>query len=165
MRTGAAVTVTGLPALSGSSVGEGTGVLAEVLIAALAVLAFVFAWLLALVPLLVAAIAILTTFLLILGLTYLTSISFYVQFLIALVGLGVAIDYSLLVTRWTVAIGLAGPGRPVRAVPAQHRHRRDPHPPASLVGKAGGRWVCGEGNGVAFCWQMVPGGGRAPVCR
>ncbi|HET9973813.1 MAG TPA: MMPL family transporter [Streptosporangiaceae bacterium] len=101
---GAAVTVTGLPALSGSSSGGGTGVLAEVLIGALgalAVLAFVFASFLAFVPLLVAAVAILTTFLLILGLTYLTSVSFYVQYLIALVGLGVAIDYSLLfITRW-----------------------------------------------------------------
>jgi putative drug exporter of the RND superfamily len=101
---GATVTVTGLPALSGSSAGRGTGVLAEVLIGAagaLAVLAFVFASFLAFVPLLVAAVAILTTFLLILGLTYLTSVSFYVQYLIALVGLGVAIDYSLLfVTRW-----------------------------------------------------------------
>jgi RND superfamily putative drug exporter len=101
---GAAVRVTGLPALSGSSAGGGTGVLAEVLIGALgalAVLAFVFASFLALVPLLVAAVAILTTFLLVLGLTYLTSVSFYVQYLIALVGLGVAIDYSLLfITRW-----------------------------------------------------------------
>jgi RND superfamily putative drug exporter len=101
---GAAVTVTGLPALSGSSAGGGTGVLAEVLIGALgalAVLAVVFASFLALVPLLVAGVAILTTFLLILGLTYLTDVSFYVQYLIALVGLGVAIDYSLLfITRW-----------------------------------------------------------------
>lgn len=101
---GAAVTVTGLPALSGSSVSGGTGVLAEVLIGglgALAVLAFVFASFLAFVPLLVAAVSILTTFLLIFGLTYLTNVSFYVQYLIALVGLGVAIDYSLLfITRW-----------------------------------------------------------------
>ena len=36
-----------------------------------------------------------------LGLTYVTPVSFIVQFLVALVGLGVAIDYSLLVvTRW-----------------------------------------------------------------
>jgi putative drug exporter of the RND superfamily len=99
----ATVTVTGLPALS-SSGDSGTGVLAEVLIGALGalmVLAFVFASFLALVPLLVAAVSILTTFLLVLGLTYVTDISFYVQFLIALVGLGVAIDYSLLfITRW-----------------------------------------------------------------
>jgi putative drug exporter of the RND superfamily len=101
---GATVRVTGLPALSGGSSGGGVGVLAEVLIGALgalAVLAVVFASFLALVPLLVAAVAILTTFLLVLGLTYLTSVSFYVQYLIALVGLGVAIDYSLLfITRW-----------------------------------------------------------------
>jgi putative drug exporter of the RND superfamily len=100
---GATVTVTGLPALS-SSGGSGTGVLAEVLIGALgalAVLAVVFASFLALVPLLVAAVAILSTFLLVLGLTYLTDINFYVQYLIALIGLGVAIDYSLLfITRW-----------------------------------------------------------------
>jgi putative drug exporter of the RND superfamily len=100
---GATVAVTGLPALS-SGGGSGTGVLAEVLIGALGalvVLAFVFASFLALVPLLVAAVSILTTFLLVLGLTYVTDISFYVQFLIALVGLGVAIDYSLLfITRW-----------------------------------------------------------------
>jgi putative drug exporter of the RND superfamily len=36
-----------------------------------------------------------------LPITYLTDVSFIVQFLVALVGLGVAIDYSLiLVTRW-----------------------------------------------------------------
>ncbi len=68
---------------------------------ALAVLLFVFASFLALVPLLIAAVAILTTFILVLLLTYVTDMSFIVQFLIALVGLGVAIDYSLvLVTRW-----------------------------------------------------------------
>lgn len=101
---GATVRVTGLPALSGGGGGSGPSVLAEVLIGAvgaLAVLAFVFASLLALVPLLVAAVAILTTFLLVLGLTYLTNVSMYAQYLIALIGLGVAIDYSLLfVTRW-----------------------------------------------------------------
>jgi RND superfamily putative drug exporter len=42
-----------------------------------------------------------TTFLLLLGLTKLTAVSPVVQYLIALVGLGVAIDYSLLiVSRW-----------------------------------------------------------------
>jgi RND superfamily putative drug exporter len=48
-----------------------------------------------------AIISILTTFLLLLGLTELTSVSPIVQFLIALVGLGVAIDYALIVvSRW-----------------------------------------------------------------
>ena len=83
---------------------EGPSVLVETLfgaLGALAVLAFVFASFLAFVPLLIAAVSILTTFLLVLGLTYLTDVSFVVQFLIALVGLGVAIDYSLLlVSRW-----------------------------------------------------------------
>src|SRR6185436_7471407 len=41
------------------------------------------------------------TFLLVLGLTTFSDVSFVVQFLIALIGLGVAIDYSLiLVSRW-----------------------------------------------------------------
>jgi len=95
---------TGLAELQSGSGTKGPGVLAETLIGAagaLAVLMFVFGSLLALLPLLIAAVSILTTFLITLGLTYLTSISVVVEFLIALVGLGVAIDYSLLVvTRW-----------------------------------------------------------------
>ncbi len=47
-------------------------------------------------PLLVAVSSILTTFLCVLGLTYVTDVSIIVQFLVALVGLGIAIDYSLL---------------------------------------------------------------------
>jgi RND superfamily putative drug exporter len=98
------VGLTGLNQLSTGSQTKGPGVFVETLVGgagALAVLAFVFASFLAFVPLLVAAVSILTTFLLVLGLTYLTDVSFIVEFLIALVGLGVAIDYSLLlVTRW-----------------------------------------------------------------
>ena len=96
------ITSYGLLAAGGNT--KGPSVLVETLfgaLGALAVLAFVFASFLALVPLLIAAVSILTTFLLVLGLTYLTDVSFVVQFLIALVGLGVAIDYSLLlVSRW-----------------------------------------------------------------
>ncbi len=98
----AGLTSYGLLAAGGNT--DGPSVLVETLLGglgALAVLAFVFASFLALVPLVIAAVSILTTFLLVLGLTYLTDISFVVQFLIALVGLGVAIDYSLLlVSRW-----------------------------------------------------------------
>ncbi len=101
---GYTVAATGLEELSSNGSSGGPGVLAETLIAAagaLAVLAFVFASLLALVPLLVAGFAILTTLLIVLALTYVGDISVIVQFLVALVGLGVAIDYSLLlVTRW-----------------------------------------------------------------
>jgi RND superfamily putative drug exporter len=101
---GSTVGVTGQDALAVGSESEGPGVLAETLlggVGALAVLAFVFASLLALLPLVVAAASILATFVLLLPLTYLGDISWIVQFLIALVGLGVAIDYSLLlVTRW-----------------------------------------------------------------
>jgi RND superfamily putative drug exporter len=68
---------------------------------ALAVLVFLFASFLALVPLVIAAVSILTTFTIVLLGTYVFDISFVVQFLIALVGLGVAVDYSLLVVnRW-----------------------------------------------------------------
>jgi putative drug exporter of the RND superfamily len=103
---GTTVQVTGLDALRTAAAEEpaGTGVLVETLagaFGALVVLAFVFGSFLALVPLLIAAVAILTTFLAVLGLTGLVEVSFIVQFLIALIGLGVAVDYSLLVvTRW-----------------------------------------------------------------
>jgi RND superfamily putative drug exporter len=98
------VGLTGLGQLSSGGSSGGPGVFVETLIGgagALAVLAFVFASFLALVPLLIAAVSILTAFLVVLGLTYVTPVSFIVEFLIALVGLGIAIDYSLLlVTRW-----------------------------------------------------------------
>ena len=92
----------GLLAAGGNQ--ESSSVLAETLLAAagaLLVLLFVFASFLALLPLLIAAVSILVTFMLVLGLTTFTDVSIIVQFLIALIGLGVAIDYSLLlVSRW-----------------------------------------------------------------
>jgi putative drug exporter of the RND superfamily len=102
---GAPVHVSGFDALQNDSGQDsGTGVLLEATlggIGALIVLAFVFASFLALVPIVMAIVSIMTTFLLVWGLTTLTDISPVVQFLIALVGLGVAIDYSLLVaSRW-----------------------------------------------------------------
>ena len=64
---------------------------------ALVILLFVFGTLPAvLMPLVVAVAAILNTFTLVWALTYVTDVSIIVQFLIALVGLGVAIDYALL---------------------------------------------------------------------
>jgi RND superfamily putative drug exporter len=101
---GTTVQLTGLQQLSTGGSNKGPGVFVETLIGAggaLAVLAFVFASLLAFVPLLIAAVSILTTLLVVLALTYIADVSFIVQFLVSLVGLGVAIDYSLLiVTRW-----------------------------------------------------------------
>jgi putative drug exporter of the RND superfamily len=101
---GATVGVTGEDALAVGDSSGGNGVLAEVALGALgalAVLAFVFASFLAFLPLVVAAASILTTFILLLPLTYVTDVSFIVEFLVALIGLGVAIDYSLiLVNRW-----------------------------------------------------------------
>ena len=103
---GAPVRLTGFDALmedSGAD-NEGPGVLIEALIGgvgALLVLTFVFASFLAVIPIVMAAVSIMTTFLLLLVLTELTSVSPIVQFLIALIGLGVAIDYSLIVvSRW-----------------------------------------------------------------
>jgi RND superfamily putative drug exporter len=65
------------------------------------VLAFVFRSFTAVIPLLMAVVAIPTTFLLIWPLTTVTSVSVIVQFLVALIGLGIAIDYALLVVvRW-----------------------------------------------------------------
>jgi len=101
---GSTIGATGEDALATGDSSGGVGVFSEVLlgaVGALAVLAFVFASFLALLPLVVAAASILTTFILLLPLTYLTDVSFIVEFLVALIGLGVAIDYSLLfVTRW-----------------------------------------------------------------
>ncbi|HEX2129444.1 MAG TPA: MMPL family transporter [Solirubrobacterales bacterium] len=103
---GEAVKLTGFDALyedSGAD-SEGPGVLLEAVLGgagALAVLTFVFASFLAIVPILMAIASIMTSFLLLLGLTELTTVSPIVQFLIALLGLGIAIDYSLIVvSRW-----------------------------------------------------------------
>ncbi len=78
--------------------------LSETLVAglgALAVLAFVFASALAVVPIVMAIVAIPVTLLAVLGLTTVTSVSFIVVFLAALIGLGIAIDYALIVVmRW-----------------------------------------------------------------
>src|SRR3954466_8979019 len=102
--SGATVGVTGEDALAVGDSSGGNGVLAEVglgALGALAVLAFVFGSFLAFLPLVVAAASILLTFILLLPLTYVTDVSFIVEFLVALIGLGVAIDYSLiLVNRW-----------------------------------------------------------------
>jgi putative drug exporter of the RND superfamily len=102
---GSSVTVTGFGQLltaSGSS--GGPGVLVETLIGAvgaLLVLLFVYGSAIAVVPLLMALPVILTTFLCLLGLTYLGGVSYFLQYLAAFVGLGVAVDYSLLVVvRW-----------------------------------------------------------------
>ena len=104
---GAPVEVTGLDALrasAGENEGDGTGVLLGTLLAALGaliVLAFVFRSFMAIVPILMAMVAVPTTFLLIWPVATVTDVSVIVQFLVALIGLGIAIDYALLVVvRW-----------------------------------------------------------------
>ncbi|MBA2388933.1 MAG: MMPL family transporter [Geodermatophilaceae bacterium] len=117
---------------------EGPSVLLETLLGALgalAVLLFVYASFLAFLPLLIAAVSILTTFLLVLGLTTVTDVSFVVQFLISLIGLGVAIDYSLLlVSRW----------REERA------HGRDNHDAVVVAMQTAGSAVVASGVTVAI---------------
>jgi putative drug exporter of the RND superfamily len=93
--------LTGRDAVFESQGGEsGPGVLTETLLGALGaliILLFVFGTIPAVaMPLAMAAASILTTFACVLALTYVTDVSIIVQFLVALVGLGVAIDYALL---------------------------------------------------------------------
>jgi RND superfamily putative drug exporter len=94
------VSLTGRDALSDASSGSGPSVITEALIGgagALVILLFVFGTLPAvLMPIIVAVASILNTLTLIWALTYITNVSLIVQFLVALVGLGVAIDYALL---------------------------------------------------------------------
>jgi putative drug exporter of the RND superfamily len=104
---GSPVDVTGLDALrasAGETEGDGAGVLIGTLLAALGallVLVFVFRSFMAIVPLLMALVAIPTTFLLVWPVAAVTDVSVIVQFLVALIGLGIAIDYALLVVvRW-----------------------------------------------------------------
>jgi RND superfamily putative drug exporter len=134
------VGVTGEDALASgdSSGGGGASVLIETLLGgfgALLVLAFVFASFLALLPLVVAAASILLTFVFLLPLTYATDMSFIVQFLVSLIGLGVAIDYSLiLVTRWR----------------EERDHGRDNHDAVVVAMETAGRAVVFSGVTVAI---------------
>ena len=135
---GLGVGLTSYDLLSRGGDSGGPSVLAETLVGAtgaLLVLVFVFASFMALVPLLIALVSILTTFLLVLGLTYLTDVSFVVQFLISLIGLGVAIDYSLLlVSRW----------REERA------HGHDNHTAVAIAVRTAGHAVFASGVTVAI---------------
>ncbi len=104
---GAPVRATGLDALREAAADEksgGASLMVEALVAgvgALLVLVFVFASWMAVVPLLMALVAIPTTFLLIWPLATATDVSVIVKFLAALIGLAIAIDYALLVVvRW-----------------------------------------------------------------
>jgi RND superfamily putative drug exporter len=136
--TGSIIGVTGEDALAVGNSSGGPGVLGETLLGALGaliVLAFVFASFLALLPLVVAAVSILATFLMLLPITYLTNVSFIVEFLIALIGLGVAIDYSLLlVTRWR----------------EERDHGRDNHDAVVIAMQTGGKAVVFSGVTVAI---------------
>ena len=103
---GVSVAVTGFEQIQARSGGSGGGpsVLIETLIAAagaLAVLLFVYGSAIAVVPLLIALPSILTSFLLVLALEQTISVNFIVEYLVAVMGLGISVDYSLLlVTRW-----------------------------------------------------------------
>src|ERR671934_484153 len=124
---GVASYLTGRDALQEAASGgdtNGPSVLTEALIGgagAPGILLFVFGTLPAVaMPIAVAIASILNTFTLIWLLTYITSVSIIVQFLIALVGLGVAIDYSLLMIfrfreEWALGRSLATPTEEGRA--------------------------------------------------
>jgi RND superfamily putative drug exporter len=98
------VAVTGLSDLYDSSGWGGTGVVGEIVlgsVGALVVLALVFGSFVAAIPLIVAVVSIPATFLALGALTALTPISQLADYLVSLIGLGIAIDYSLLVVaRW-----------------------------------------------------------------
>ena len=135
---GTAIGVTGEDTLAVGNSSGGPGVLGETLLGALGaliVLAFVFASFLAFLPLVAAAVSILATFLMLLPITYLTNVSFIVEFLIALIGLGVAIDYSLLlVTRWR----------------EERDHGRDNHDAVVVAMQTAGKAVVFSGVTVAI---------------
>lgn len=106
---GLSVSATSLRALeSGSATSGHSSVLTELLIGAagaLIVLGWVFGSLLALLPLIMAIVSVLTMQLLIYGLTFVvpssSPLSPSVQYIVALLGLGLSMDYALLVvTRW-----------------------------------------------------------------
>lgn len=104
---GAQFYVTGEQALQAngaSSSAHGTSAFTETIIggaAALLVLLFVFSSFIAILPLITAAIAIVTTFLFLGLLTTFSDVSFLVTSIVALIGLGVCIDYVLLIVmRW-----------------------------------------------------------------
>ena len=135
--SGVQASVSGLDALeqaAGNGASGGPSILVEVAIGALGaliILLFVFGTLPAVaMPLIVAMASILNTFTLILLLTYITDVSVIVEFLVALVGLGVAIDYSLLfIFRFREELAA---GRSIRA-----RAGRDDDPRRQVGGDIG----------------------------
>ena len=104
---GTTTSLTGVEQLSAGSSAGGSSVLTEVLIgslAALVILAWVFGSIIAFVPLLTALVSILTMLLAVDGLTRLlpgTRFNPSIEFIVAILGLGLSLDYALLVvTRW-----------------------------------------------------------------
>jgi RND superfamily putative drug exporter len=101
------VSVTGfeqLQTVGGASSSGRPGILVETVIGgvgALIVLLFAFGSAIAVVPLLIAIPSILVSLLLVFAQTQFMNVNFLVQYLVAVMGLGIAVDYSLLlVTRW-----------------------------------------------------------------
>ena len=103
---------------AGDSGDSDTGVLTETLLAglgALLVLVFVFRSFTALLPLLMAIVAIPTTFLLVWPIANITDVSVIVQYLVALIGLGIAaaclfVSHYVLGFTSTLADNVAGNG-------------------------------------------------------
>jgi RND superfamily putative drug exporter len=146
LRVAARTTVAGAPvALTGRALLERDAdeaadptVLVETVVAAtaaLAVLVFVFASPLALVPLAIAAVAIPSTFLAVGLLMLFADVSFVVLFLVTLIGLGLAIDYALIiVTRWR----------------EEHDRGASPEEAARVAAQTAGRAVVSSGCAVGI---------------
>jgi RND superfamily putative drug exporter len=150
---GVTFNLTGRDPLNDASGGSGPSVVTEALIGgggALVILLFVFGTVPAiLMPIGVAIASILNTFTLIWFLTYLTPVSLIVQFLVALVGLGVAIDYALLM---------------IFRFREELRHGEDPETATVETMKHAGRSVIVSGSTVAiglFSMVIIP----IPVIR
>ena len=112
---GGQVHVTGASILASGGESGGSSALVETMLAgvgALIVLAIIFGSFLALIPLIIAGVAIPTAFVGVYLLSYATTMSSLVQNIVPLVGLGVAVDYALLiVTRWREERGKGVPNR------------------------------------------------------
>lgn len=101
---GATLTLTGFEQLLSNSDVKDPNVLLELLLGAfgaLLILLLIYKSAIALVPVILALPTLLVTFLAVYGMTYVAPVSYFVPFIVLLLGLGIAIDYSLIVVaRW-----------------------------------------------------------------
>ena len=101
---GANMTLTGFAQMLSNAGPNGRNLLMATILGAglaLIVMAFVYGSAIAILPIMMAVPAIFVTFLCALALTYVAPVSYFLQFMIVMLSLGVAIDYALIVViRW-----------------------------------------------------------------